>query len=121
VAATTSDLQETINRMKEAERTRKEELYRDGNECGRNWAMEEGTMEVFELITDAVDERKQRHEWDDVSLRDYKISHFIPDELGTPLNFVSDISARVFDHPAFIRGFIEGALDVWDEVNDQLD
>lgn len=117
-------LKTTVERMRLEEEEDRSEAFREGREAGRKWATEKARLkelrrldswvashgnsyDAIELsagdVVDAI-EGDEKTRWDDA------VEWFDPEGCSE-----SDISDE-----SLLRGFVDGALDVWSEVEPQL-
>jgi hypothetical protein len=122
-------MEDVIQRLRVSKQRCQDEAYREGEECGRSWA--EDTAEADQL------ERLERlkadsQDWDRIFEKDNSPAEglatvFDPD-CGKGRwtyeddwkNILGDDGTSRIDQPAFVRGFAEGALSVWNEVKNKL-
>jgi hypothetical protein len=126
-------IDDVVTRLRASMRQVEDEQYRQGKQCGREWV--EDRAEADELIRLERWKAKMGWEWDQF-FADHPNNAYSSAEL-----FVFEIwpedegdrgTAQVFwvealgddssaaDDPQFVKGFIEGALELWDQVKDRL-
>jgi hypothetical protein len=125
------DMKEVIDRLRASMQKHESEQYNEGHAAGQEWAKnkaEAGELILLERWRDSCGP----HDWQDCFVTDERSAysaaeHFvfrIRPECDGEREAVSDFWEQRGreDHPQdeFVRGFAEGALEVWDDVKDQL-
>jgi hypothetical protein len=125
------DMKEVADRLRASKQKHESVQYNEGQEAGRQWAKDQaeaGELILLERWRDSC----RSGEWSDCFATDgrsaYAASeHFVfriwPESdgaRGDAQNFWEQQGCE--DHPQdeFVHGFADGALEVWDEVKDQL-
>ena len=126
-------MDDVVTRLRASMRRAEDEQYRQGEQCGREWV--EDRAEADELIRLERWKAKMGWEWAQFFADDpngaYSVAELVvfviwPEDDGDRSNAQSfwegvlgdDISTA--DDPQFVKGFIEGALDLWDQVKNKL-
>jgi hypothetical protein len=128
-------MDDVITRLRASMRRVEDEQYRQGEQCGREWV--EDLAEADQLIRLERWKARAGWEWDqlfssDDQNRAYSMAELCVFEMwpeddgdrGCARSFWEealhgdDMSAA--DDPQFVKGFIEGALDLWNQVKHKL-
>jgi hypothetical protein len=127
-------MDDVITRLRASMRRVEDEQYRQGTQCGREWV--EDRAEANDLIRLERWKARVGWEWDQLFSRDdqnnaYSMAELLvfeiwPEDDGdrsTAQSFweeaLGDDTSAV-DDPQFVKGFAEGALELWDEIKDKL-
>lgn len=130
------DVKDAIERLRASKRKSEDERYQEGFEAGQRWAIAEAEAEELEHI-ETLRQRVDSYNWDDWFENGERDSYGSGDRLAFVVKpefngnrqwgreFWECYSHRddweaMMDTPAFVRGFAEGALEVWGEVKDQI-
>jgi hypothetical protein len=109
-----------ISRYRAAKKTVDEQAYADGAKAGREWATDADSLPYEELSKLAGNRAMLSDSYDDMC---FITSLFVGDH-GVISAFwesaVGDEWLEYVFNPEFLRGFCEGALEVWDEVSPHL-
>jgi hypothetical protein len=130
------DMNDIVARLRASKRQSEDEHYKEGFEAGREWAGDTAEAEDLQRLERWASETRQRYPgWDRLFT--------IGDGTDTPVSYLvvkaawseEDIDGYSYenfweqalgdntlakDDPSFVKGFVEGALALWDEVKDQL-
>ncbi len=127
------DMQEVINRLRASKQKPEDERYNEGREAGQEWARNQA--EAAELIRlEKLREHSGASDWEAFFTTGEREAY------GVPQHFVFQVfpewdgsreASRDFwetqagddnGYPddAFVRGFAEGALEIWDQVKGEL-
>ncbi len=125
------DMAEVIDRLRASRRRHESEQLALGNARGQSWARDQA--EVGELILlERLRDECGRRDWDGLFMSGegdaYGSSeHFVfaiwPErdgDRGAATEFWEMLGIEHHPQDDFVRGFAEGALEVWDEVKDRL-
>jgi hypothetical protein len=127
------DSQDVITRLRASKRRMEDEHYQEGQKAGRAWA--EATAEAGELQRLENWQAKTRSNWDSLFTKDTRSAWSVAELMVftvRPDNDEIHVAAEEFwefelgdnvsaaDNPQFVKGFIDGALDLWYEVKEQL-
>jgi hypothetical protein len=127
------DMTDIVARLRASKRQSEDTHYKEGFEIGREWAGD--TAEADDL--QRLERWKERCGWEwgecfdndprrSCTVADLVAQNIWPDDdLTLPSSdefweqaLGDNTSAK--DNPSFVKGFVEGALALWDEVKDQL-
>jgi hypothetical protein len=130
-----SSMNDVIERMKAAAKLDASESYQDGKAAGTQWAKTQSRPRELKRIEKAIDEyRGDVGEWvgianngsnrgiavdlveaitGDTSFNHSDVREFWDNLIGEPAD-------RFDEEDDFARGFIEGAMEVWEAVKDHI-
>jgi hypothetical protein len=130
------DMTEAINRLRASKRQRAEGRSKEGVEFGQKWAKDSAEVDQLERLSDFYDSCSRdslgwegRFDLPNTSCK-YTAAERIAfvilgddydDDCGAASDFwelVAERENHLLDD--FVRGFAEGALEVWHEVRDKL-
>lgn len=137
---TRGDMKKIVERLKAAKEQDEVDEYEDGKRAGRDWAADYATPAQLRRLAAADAEQyawagSPNAPWGWRHLVAFKINpKFDRDDRPTAKELVDDFweralggdSDRVKEGPGdmavndFLRGFIEGAIEIWEEVEDQV-
>ena len=129
------DMKDIVTRLRASKRQAEDAQYKAGSEAGREWAGDTAEADDLQRLERWADHTRNDEDWDALfaqgNSRDgeiaehvvsaiwadeepdyYSVKEFWEQALG------DDTSAK--DDPSFVKGFVEGALALWDEVKNQL-
>jgi hypothetical protein len=129
------DMKEVAMRLRVSKRKNEAVQYQEGFEVGRRWAMNQAEADELERLADLHLHAQTIREWqtlfyeyrNDASSAAERLAKVILGEDGEPgraearefwENVLGKREAAVPSE--FVRGFAEGALEVWDEVQGEL-
>jgi hypothetical protein len=127
------DMQDVVNRLRASLKDHEGKEYTAGHEAGEQWA--NSTAEASELKRLSKFQAKCGRDWDDFfdesmdpncaySIQERLFFAINPDadgDRGAASEFAETISGNDGDiGGAWLKGFAEGAIAVWEKVKDQL-
>lgn len=128
-------MDDVIQRLRVSKEQADDASFKEGEKIGRRWAENRATAE--QLMRLERFREKQGYDWDSLFQENDGTSFWNPEEiLAFRILFDSEEpdsqSAKEFweralderagkvENPLFVKGFAEGALDLWREVKDKL-
>jgi predicted transcriptional regulator len=124
-------MDDVITRLRASKQASASDDYKAGYEAGVKWA--KGRAEAVELERLDSLVNSTQFDWDEFvdespnrsaySACERLVSIIIPEHDGdrrATADFWDQISDATYVKPAFVHGFGEGAMSVWEEVKDQL-
>jgi hypothetical protein len=125
------DIASVTERLRASKREHLEKLHADGVNAGREWAAE--SAEAAELIRLANWKERAAGDWDDCfvdsehrsnSAAEEFVSTVWPEDCGDSVDAREFWESQGFDgrdpEGEFVRGFAEGALEIWDAVESKI-
>jgi hypothetical protein len=127
------NMKEVIQRLRASKREADNVQYKEGHEAGRDWAANQAEAEELQRL--ARFEEKCSGNWEEIESAEqsnaYALMEVVAFAIGGPDHdgdraFAKDFweSADIDDDAsrdfAFVRGFVDGAVALWEEVRDQL-
>jgi len=107
-------MDDVIARMKAAAQLEAKEAYQAGLEAGRGWAKKKASPKELQRLENLGVAENARH----------LAQTICGDALGDPMEFwdlvLGVYEAEKADDPDFLRGFNNGAMEVWDQVKHKL-
>jgi hypothetical protein len=132
------NMNDVINRLKGSANKYNDEAYLEGKEHGRKWAEDHATTEELgslEKLTSSWDEGLWDRALDPAPTEEYTGREVLFNQIRfnhrergrgdrAAARFFWDETepqmCREYDGPRYLRGFADGALDLWRDVKDQL-
>jgi hypothetical protein len=131
------DMNDIVTRLRASKRQAEDAQYKAGAEAGREWAGDTAEADELQRLERWSAETRQHWGWDklftegngsDSPVAELVVSTVWPDADGNyGYSSVQDLWEQALgdntsakDDPSFVKGFVEGALALWDEVKDQL-
>lgn len=129
-------MKKVIERIRQSKKGYEELMYQEGELAGQRWAKDKADFIELKRLADHVSwlppcgfEDMIRPQ-DDVFtgansvcdvIKGYVYPQYVPSE-DVDLFWMGDAqaSSEMMDHPEFLRGFVEGALSIWNQVNGEL-
>jgi hypothetical protein len=127
------NMKEVVMRLRASKRQSETVQYNEGFEAGKTWGMHRAEADELERLADLRDRNVTN--WD-VLFDQYDSNAFsVAEHMAFAILGEDDEPGRAEARdfwdaaigepieklaPAFVRGFVEGALEVWDEVADDL-
>lgn len=107
---------ETMSRLRKAAQASVEQRHRTGHQDGWAWADEAGEPDSFEAFV----EFKTDHgsDWDDSYLGQFSLADVDPE--SSPDYWADWVNEHNYSKPGYLRGFVEGVFDFWEQVQKQL-
>ena len=116
-------ISDVVVRLRASKRASANQDFREGFACGRSWtelSAEAVELERLQSLWDRL-QHEQTHGWE------WWFNHGDPrstaDELLSEMSAGNEYDAEIFEgvkSNEWLRGFAEGALDVWAQVRDHL-
>jgi len=101
------DMTDAIARLKASKANFKDTLKKDGYEYGISWAMKDAEYEELKRLAEAAE------------------SNYPPEDLRTLAQVITELEydfdelmTNGIDEPEFVEGFIEGAVEVFEKVEE---
>jgi hypothetical protein len=134
----TKSMSDVVERLRASMRSKESQAYKNGLKAGKHWAEQEaevGELARLEQWKDSIEREPSLPDWEtyctvvDPRQRQGVGATMAEIIAGETLDWtgvrdwwetnLGDDSAKV-DDGTFVRGFVDGALDVWEAVKDEL-
>jgi hypothetical protein len=125
-------MSDVIQRLRASKRRAEDQAYRSGEADGRNWASSRAEVPELQALEGLRDSRGG--DWDgwvedndssDFSAAERLVFVLQPESQNrtTASEFwraILDRNTELANDPSYVKGFIEGALGIWDRVKEEL-
>ena len=124
---------EVIERLQKSKRESETQEFQSGWDVGKKWAKEYADVSELKRLETWIDDERlsecryeppENNVFDAADLLAFALCPYDKSHSGSRELWMRAVDDDVQTHdivqPEFLRGFVEGALDVWDKVKDQL-
>ncbi len=86
----------------------------DGHMSGVDWAAKQAEYAELQWVAEADGSADCLHSWHRAGIENSPLDRF------DPVEFWEIVGADGYPSGAFVKGFVEGAVEVWEKVKDQV-
>ncbi len=105
---------EVVERLRASYENHAESEEEDGHDLGVDWVAKQAEYGEILWIAETHDAAERLHAWRQIGILDSHLDRWDPEE------FWEIVGADAYPSRAFIKGFVEGARESWENVKDQV-
>jgi hypothetical protein len=122
------NMNDIINRLRESNKECEKEVFEEGRRAGKEWASKYASAKELRRLAKWDNEHGQEMEWVSGDNDAYGVAHNIlavidPDldgDRSASVEFWTDCFGEGYPEGELLRGFVVGAIELWDEVRSKL-